>query len=133
MKSIEIKSNEYKILSLDSDTKMFTMNLGKEIACTFFSKSLKKTALGRNLAKNQIVTLISQMSNKEESPYLIDVSIAGGLNCEESKLYLVELINNLFTIDNNQNFINIKAFDVCERIHPHSLELNCSSGSIKAI
>jgi hypothetical protein len=73
MKRIEIKSNEYKILSMDSDAKMFTMDLGKEIACIFFSKSLKKTALGRNLTKNQIATVISQMSEKEAKSDLIDV------------------------------------------------------------
>jgi hypothetical protein len=133
MKRIEIKSNEYKVLPINSDMKIFTMNMGKEIVCIFFSKSLEKVALGRNLTKSQLSEIISAMFLKEGRDDIIDISIAGGINCEESKLYLVDLINNLLSIDNNQNFINIKAFDVCERLHPHSLEVDCQSGSIRAI
>ena len=133
MNRIEIKSNEFKVLPISSDTKMLTTNLSKEIACIFFSKSLNKVSLGRNLTRNQISALLNKMSDLKNINDIIDVSIVGGLNCEESKRYLTELINNLFEIDDNKHFINIKAFDVCDRIHTHSIELDCESGLIYAI
>jgi hypothetical protein len=132
MQKIEIKSSEFEISNLGNPLVLFTKDLEKEIACIFSSTDLKKIALGRNLNREQLELLISNMNIDQKNNILINIKIIGGINCEESKLYLVDLINSLFAIDDNKDFINIESFEVCEHIHRHSFQIDCNTGEVRS-
>ena len=75
MKRIEIKSSEFEISNLGISLFLFTQDLEKEIACTFSSTDLRKVALGRNLNREQLEELISNMNIDQKNNILINVRI----------------------------------------------------------
>jgi L-lysine 2,3-aminomutase len=131
---IEIKSQEYKIFDLADDLVLYTTELNNEIACSFFSRKLKKVALARNIDKKQLQNLIAEINpNHVIEDGLIEVKITGGDKSDESSKYLDYIIEALNAIDNNTNVINIIVFDTCKRLHPNSIELDCYHGGIRSL
>lgn len=133
MKNIEVKTTEYIVTTLQDDLVLQGKNLDHEIAITLFSWNLKKIALGRNLSDEKLRSLFAEFQGTDSKESKIDVRILGGNKEQRSKEYLENLIAQLNLIDNNTNIIDIKSFDVCERLHPNSFELDCYHGGIREI
>ncbi|MCC8371179.1 MAG: hypothetical protein LN568_00150 [Rickettsia endosymbiont of Pseudomimeciton antennatum] len=133
MPRIEIKSNEYKILGTADDLVLYTKELNDEIACSFFSKQLKKVALSRNISSKQSEQLINEMNPEHlVEAGLIKVQIIGGrADSEESSRYLKQLMKQLTIIDND--IIDIISCDTDSKLHPNSLEVDCYHGGVRAI
>ena len=132
MNRIEVKSNEYKISDLADELVFYTEELDDEIACSFFSKKLKKVALARNISNEQLKQLINEMNpNRIVEPELIRIQLIGGAaGSEKSKGYLTQFIETLKTIDNESDMINIVSYDTMERFHPNSLGIDCYHGGV---
>ena len=62
MQKIEIKTNEYKVITLQDDLVLYTINLYDEIAYSVFSFQLNKVGLGRNLSDDQLVQFFHEMN-----------------------------------------------------------------------
>lgn len=132
---IEVNSGEYKIIDTTdgshNDSVLFTENLGKEIACSFFSSKLCKVALARNINETQLRNLYEELSETGEIELgLIKVQITGGDNSLESEEYFDGIFKALYNIDGNTNMLDLIGYDACERPHPDSIELNCYHGGI---
>jgi hypothetical protein len=132
MQKLEVKSKEYKIFDIKDEVVLFTKELGRQLAYSFFSSSIEKVALGRNLDKDQISSIINIMISNNPD-IVIEVRIVGGDHSKESKLSLVNLINSLLAIDGGKDIIDIKSFDVCERFHPEAFEVDHINGGLRAI
>ena len=134
MQKIEIKTNEYKIVTLQEDLVLYTINLYDEIAYGIFSPQLSKVGLGRNLSDDQLVQFFNEINpNNVKIPGLIKVRIVGGDESEESREALSKLVLQLRHIDNDSDIIDIKACDVGYKLHPESFEVDCYHGGIRPI
>jgi hypothetical protein len=134
MKKIEIKTNEYKVITLQDDLVLYTINLYDEIAYSVFSFQLNKVGLGRNLSDEQLVQFFHEMNPDDEKiPGLIKVRIVGGDESEESGEALNKLILQLSHIDDNNDIIDIRACDTRHKLHPESFEVDCYHGGIRPI
>lgn len=131
---IEIKSQEYKIFDINDDLIIYTKNLDKEIACSFFSSKLRKIALARNIDIMQLEKLLAEfIENKVTERDLIKVRLIGGDDSSESHKYFTDIVNALIRIDNHTNMINVIGNDACKKIHPDSFELDGYHGGIRAL
>lgn len=81
---MKINSNEFAIVDTHSKEKtLYTTCLGDEIAFSFFIDSEKKGGLARNLNKDQIKKLFSEM-NPESKIYKVELCVVGGDISQES-------------------------------------------------
>jgi hypothetical protein len=132
MNKIQVKSGEYKIMELQDEAALYTTDLDKEIACSFYSLELKKVALTRNLEPDQLESMLAEMNPSGViKPSLFKIKIIGGDSSKESVALLETLITTLNNIDNTRNIIDIVGFDVCERLHPNGFEVDCYHGGIR--
>ncbi|WP_316353994.1 hypothetical protein [Candidatus Trichorickettsia mobilis] len=134
MKRIEVKSKEYIIVTLQDELVLYTKELNQEIAYSIFSAKLEKVALARNLDQDQLIKFFAEINpNNIQDSGLIKVNIIGGNESESSVESLHKLLLQLQTIDNNQDIIDIRSCDSCEKLHPNSFELDCYHGGIRGI
>jgi hypothetical protein len=135
MEKIEILTEEYKILDSKDDLILFTEELNDDIAFSFFSKTLKKVALARNITSSQLENLINQINpQKLTTTSLINIQLIGGLtDSDSSNNYLTQMIQKLEELDAGSNILNIISFDVRERIHPNSFEVDGYHGGVREI
>jgi hypothetical protein len=134
MDRIEIKTNEYKIIDLQDDAILYTLNLYEEIAYSVFSFQLNKVGLGRSLSDDKLVQFFHEMNpDRLKAPGLIKVRIVGGDESEEAGEVLNNLILTLSEIDNDNDIIDIRACDTRHRLHPESFEVDCYNGGIRPI
>ncbi len=131
MKRIEVKSKEYNIVTLGEDLILYTADLNEEIAYSIFSTELEKVGLARNLDQAQLIKFFAEINpDNIKASGLIKIRIIGGTDSEVSKNSLNNLLLQLQAIDNNDDIIDLRACDACEKIHPNSLELDCYHGGI---
>ncbi len=132
MKRIEVKSKEYYISPIQEDLILYTTDLNEEIAFSIFSAQLKKVGLARNLDQDQLIKFFKEINpDNTKISGLIKVSMIGGTESKDSKNSLSNLFMQLQSIDNNNDIIDIKSCDTCEKIHPNSLEVDCYHGGIR--
>ena len=130
---IEIKTGQYKIVSIQDNLAFLATNLKEEIALSLYSIKLKKVALGKSLSPQQITNIFAEMNpeNLNDSELII-VRIVGGQDSKQSEEYIESLVRQLQIIDGGQNIINIKSFDVGSRVHPSAIEIDCYHGGLRA-
>ena len=134
MQKIEVKSKEYKIVSLQDELALYTVELNEEIAYSFLSSTLEKVGLARNLDQDQLIKFFAKINPSNiQDVGLIKINIIGGNQSENSKKSLNKLLSQLQNIDNNTDIIDIRSCDSCDRIHPNSFEVDCYHGGIRGI
>ena len=127
MKTIEVKQGQLILSSIDKAESLFTINLGDNIAFTYFIKKSGVAGMAREISTNKVVELFQKLMYYEDL-YQIDISVVGGNNSEKSKRYISNLIDALHKIDQEKNILNIVSWDVNKKIHPESFVFNTASG-----
>ena len=100
MENIEIKTDKFKIVPIQSELCLFTSKLDEEIAYSIFSPLLQKVGMARNLNTELLTNFFAEINPDKIQKYgLIEIRIVGGNDSTNSKDYFQELIKQLILID----------------------------------
>lgn len=126
---IEIKTSEYKVVKMRSDSILHTKDIDSDICIFFYAPEFGMSCLARQINKEQLINILNELYI-DKAKEAIRISIIGGDDSESSKNYAVELIKNIMEIDANRNLINVVTFDVNDKVHANTIGFNGYSGML---
>jgi len=131
MHTFEVKNGTYKIEEIKNDHTLIALNLNQDIVFSFYAPKIGLSGIAFNISATMIDELFSNLiTTPLLTDFTIKISIVGGTNSDQSKIYIDTLIEKLNALDNNRHIIDIISFDVLKKIHPKSIKYSSYSNLI---
>lgn len=133
----EARVGDYVVISADHDSPIaVAQRLGAEIAITLYDPVTKKAALGVSLTTASLHRLFNEFPGYRDRSTLdtvLAVRLVGGNASKQSREAVLKLLEDLNSIDNGKNIINIVSADILEKPHPNAFYIDARNGMLSAL
>lgn len=130
----EVKAGDYVIVSASSDSPVaVAQRLGAEIAITLYDPVTKKAALGLSLSTASLHRVFNEFpgyKDRNTIDTVLVVRLVGGNSSTQSREKVIKLLEDLNSIDNGKNIINIASADILEKPHPNAFCIDARNGML---
>lgn len=133
----EVKAGDYVVICSTSDTPVASAcRLGANIAVTIYDPVHKKAALALDISTAVLHRMFNEFpdyKDRKQLDQLLEVRLVGGNNSEQSKQAVLQLIDDLNSIDNGRHIINVVSADILDKPHPNSFLIDARDGHVAAL
>lgn len=133
----EVTAGDYIVISAQSEKPVaMAKRLGANIAITVYDPLHKKAALALAVSTAGLHRMFNEFpdyKNRQRMEEALVIRLVGGNNSDQSRQMVLKLIEDLNTIDNGRNIINIVSADILERPHPNSFLIDARDGQLAAV
>lgn len=130
----EVKAGDYVVVSANSDIPVaVAQRLGAEIAITLYDPVEKKAVLGLSLSTASLHRVFNEFPgyrDRNSVDTILAVRLVGGNSSAQSRESALNILEDLNSIDNGKNIINIVSADILEKPHPNSFSIDARNGSL---